>query len=66
MSFHQFASIKHQLVSLLQSKIPYYNDTEHNIGRPCNNQTGCGVFGACMNGICAAKDQHGTVFNMKV
>jgi len=47
------------------AKYPYYNDTINNIGRPCNNsETGCGVFGACVNGVCTIKDKKDTVFDI--
>lgn len=47
-------------------KIPYYADTMENIGRPCKNPNGCGVFGSCSNGICTIKDQNKTVFDIKI
>ncbi len=51
---------------LYQSKIPYYNDTVNNMGRPCKGQEGCGTFGACQNGVCTTRDQTGTVMNLKI
>jgi hypothetical protein len=47
-------------------KDPYYADTNENVGRPCNGPNGCGVFGSCTNGVCTVKDQHDTVFDIKV
>jgi hypothetical protein len=49
-----------------QAKYPYYNDTVNQIGRPCDQQNGCGVLGACQNGVCSIKDQRDTVFNVKI
>jgi len=54
---------KHQLY---QAKAPYYNDTVMQEGRPCNQNTGCGIMGACVDGVCRIKDQNETVFNMKL
>jgi hypothetical protein len=51
---------------LYQAKIPYYDDSIHNIGRPCTGPNGCGVFGTCANGTCTVKDKSNTVFNLKI
>lgn len=48
------------------SKYPYYNDTMNQVGRPCDEQNGCGVLGACQNGVCTIKDKNDTVFNIRV
>ena len=50
------------------SKYPYYNDTVNQVGRPCDEKNGCGVLGACQNGVCSIKQNSGenTVFNMKL
>lgn len=49
------------------SKYPYYNDSVNQVGRPCNEQNGCGALGMCQNGVCSIrKEDSGTVFNMKV
>jgi hypothetical protein len=48
------------------AKFPYYNDTVNQVGRPCDEQNGCGVLGACQNGVCTIRDQNDTVFNMKI
>lgn len=49
------------------AKYPYYNDTMKQVGRPCDEQNGCGVLGACQNGVCTIKNQQtDTVFNMKL
>jgi hypothetical protein len=50
------------------SKYPYYNDTVNQVGRPCNEANGCGVLGACQNGICAIKKDHNdtTVFDLRL
>ncbi len=51
-----------------QAKYPYYNDTVNQIGRPCDEQNGCGVLGVCQNGVCSIKTESGgdTVYNMKL
>jgi len=50
-----------------QAKYPYYNDTVNQIGRPCDEQNGCGVFGACQNGVCSIRQPDSdTVFNVKL
>ncbi len=48
------------------AKYPYYNDTFNQVGRPCDEQNGCGVLGACQNGTCTMKNKEDTVFNMKL
>ncbi len=48
------------------AKYPYYNDTVNQVGRPCDEENGCGVLGACKNGVCSIKDSpNDTVFNIK-
>jgi hypothetical protein len=49
------------------AKYPYYNDTVNQIGRPCDEQNGCGVLGACQNGVCTIRQPNtDTVFNLKI
>ncbi len=48
------------------AKYPYYNDTVNQVGRPCDEQNGCGVLGACQNGICTIRDKNDTVFNLRL
>jgi hypothetical protein len=48
------------------SKYPYYDDSIDQVGRPCDEANGCGVLGACMNGVCTVKDQQNTVFDIKL
>lgn len=49
------------------AKYPYYNDTVNQIGRPCDEQNGCGVLGVCQNGTCTIRQSGAdTVFNMKL
>lgn len=49
------------------AKYPYYNDTVNQIGRPCDEQNGCGVLGACQNGVCSIKQANSdTVFDIKL
>jgi hypothetical protein len=50
------------------AKFPYYNDTVSQIGRPCDEQNGCGVLGACQNGVCTIRQSldSDTVFNMRL
>jgi len=49
------------------AKYPYYDDTANQVGRPCDEQNGCGVLGACQNGVCSIKrNNNDTVFNMKL
>ncbi len=43
---------------LFPAKVPYYDDTMRHYGRPCNNEGGCGVLGACINGKCNIKDKN--------
>jgi hypothetical protein len=50
----------------LYPQYPYYNDSVNQVGRPCNEQNGCGVLGACSNGVCTIKDQYDTVFDIKI
>jgi len=53
---------------LYPAKMPYYDDSVNNIGRPCKEPNGCGALGACQNGICSIKDDVGstTVFDLKI
>ncbi len=51
---------------LYEAKIPYYDDSLHNIGRPCSGKGGCGVFGTCADGTCTVNDKNNTVFNLKI
>ena len=51
---------------LYPMKVPYYDDSVNNIGRPCKGESGCGVLGACMNGVCTVKDNNSTVFDLKI
>jgi len=50
------------------AKYPYINDTVEQVGRPCDEQGGCGVLGACQNGVCTIKQDTGetSVFDMKI
>jgi hypothetical protein len=48
------------------AKYPYYNDTVNQVGRPCDEQNGCGALGVCQNGVCSIQDQNDTVFNIKI
>ena len=48
------------------AKLPYYNDSVANYGRPCKEPDGCGVLGACVDGVCKVKDQNNTVFDIKI
>ena len=48
------------------AKAPYIDDSLNQVGRPCNEPSGCGVLGVCSNGVCTVKDQHDTVFDLKI
>ena len=51
---------------LYPAKVPYYDDSVNNYGRPCKEPNGCGVLGACVNGVCTVKNQQDTVFDLKI
>ncbi len=50
----------------LYTKFPYYGDSINQQGRPCQEKSGCGSLGACVNGVCTIKDQYDTVFDIKI
>lgn len=47
-------------------KYPYYADAMKQVGRPCDQNTGCGALGVCQNGVCTVKTQGDTVFDVSI
>lgn len=47
-------------------KYPYYADAMRQVGRPCDQNTGCGALGVCQNGVCTVKTQGDTVFDINI
>lgn len=43
------------------AKYPYYDDTLNQYNKPCDKQNGCGVLGACKNGICTIKNENNLI-----